>query len=97
VEARLRTAEPLELQQPPTTLPLPGERAGVRGTAIRLHPFDPRNAKRRLIYRAMLEVIANMAERTLSSRKPTPRAMMMIMTGSIMLVRTRRAMLSSFS
>src|SRR5258706_16129187 len=48
-------------------------------------------------HRAMLEVMANMTERTLISKKPTKIAIIMIMAGSIMLVTTRRAMLSSFS
>ena len=48
-------------------------------------------------HRAILAVMANMAESTLSRRKPTPTAMTMISTGSIMLVMTRKAMLSSFS
>jgi hypothetical protein len=43
----------------------------------------------------MLEVMAKSAERTLMRRKPTPNAMMQIITGSIMLVMTRRAMDSS--
>src|SRR5947209_19618037 len=46
---------------------------------------------------AMFDVIANMAESTLTRRNPTPRAIIMIITGSIMLVSTRKAMASSFS
>ena len=43
----------------------------------------------------MVEVMANMAESTLNRRKPTPTAMTTISTGSIKLVITRSAMVSS--
>src|SRR5208282_1494668 len=60
--------------------------------AARRPPADIPNG----LHRAILEVIANMAESTLSRRNPTPTAMTMMSTGSIMLVMTRRAIASSF-
>jgi hypothetical protein len=45
----------------------------------------------------MLAVIENMVESTLNRRKPTRTAMTMIIAGSIKLVMTRKANVSSFS
>ena len=73
----------------------PGASALRRRAPPRGHP--PGDGSQRGHQRVMLAVMANMAERTLNSRKPTPTAMTTIMTGSIMFIMTLSALLSSFS
>src|SRR5258706_11773044 len=76
------------------------QREAARTMRFRLLPFQASRARwRPLIHQwaPMFEVIANIADNTLMSRKPTPIAITMINTGSIMFVMTRNPMLNSFS
>lgn len=68
-------------------------RRSAKPALCALPPWSCRHAS----YRFSVLVMANIADKMLNNRKPTPTAMTMIMAGSIKLVMTRNCRLSSFS